>query len=109
MLIEILFVLALTLVLLLLFVLFRLVAELKRHNPDFPDISRGLLVQQVIPNTPAEKYVLTHKQKPKCTLNRQNLVCPSDSLDASGGSTLCFIICGYCISIALHDAIEPNH
>uniref|UniRef100_A0A7N8XVQ0 HtrA serine peptidase 3a n=1 Tax=Mastacembelus armatus TaxID=205130 RepID=A0A7N8XVQ0_9TELE len=32
-----------------------LLAELKRHNPDFPDISNGVLVQQVIPNTPAEK------------------------------------------------------
>ncbi|KAM7393715.1 hypothetical protein PAMP_020568 [Pampus punctatissimus] len=31
-----------------------LVAELKRQHPDFPDISSGVLVQQVIPNTPAE-------------------------------------------------------
>ncbi|XP_040892295.1 serine protease HTRA3-like [Toxotes jaculatrix] len=31
-----------------------LIAELKRHNPDFPDVSSGVLVQQVIPNTAAE-------------------------------------------------------
>uniref|UniRef100_A0A4W6E4K8 HtrA serine peptidase 3a n=1 Tax=Lates calcarifer TaxID=8187 RepID=A0A4W6E4K8_LATCA len=31
-----------------------LVAELKRHNSDFPDVSSGVLVQQVIPNTAAE-------------------------------------------------------
>ncbi|XP_069560985.1 serine protease HTRA3a [Brachyistius frenatus] len=31
-----------------------LVAELKHLNPDFPDVSSGVLVQQVIPNTPAE-------------------------------------------------------
>nr|XP_020451665.1 serine protease HTRA3 isoform X2 [Monopterus albus] len=30
-----------------------LVAELKHHNPDFPDVSSGVLVQQVIPDTPA--------------------------------------------------------
>ncbi|XP_008276158.1 serine protease HTRA3a [Stegastes partitus] len=32
-----------------------LVAGLKHQNPDFPDVSSGVLVQQVIPNTPAEK------------------------------------------------------
>ncbi|XP_034443121.1 serine protease HTRA3a [Hippoglossus hippoglossus] len=32
-----------------------LVAELKHHYPDFPDIHSGVLVQQVIPNTAAEK------------------------------------------------------
>ncbi|XP_071360343.1 serine protease HTRA3a isoform X1 [Trachinotus anak] len=32
-----------------------LIAELKRHNPDFPDVSSGVLVQQVLPNTTAEK------------------------------------------------------
>uniref|UniRef100_A0A669E1N4 HtrA serine peptidase 3a n=1 Tax=Oreochromis niloticus TaxID=8128 RepID=A0A669E1N4_ORENI len=32
-----------------------LVEELRLHNPDFPDISSGVLVRQVIPNTPAEK------------------------------------------------------
>ncbi|XP_028262353.1 serine protease HTRA3-like isoform X2 [Parambassis ranga] len=31
-----------------------LVAELKHQIPDFPDVSGGVLVQQVIPNTPAE-------------------------------------------------------
>ncbi|KAM4585105.1 serine protease HTRA3a isoform 2-T2 [Odontesthes bonariensis] len=31
-----------------------LVAELKHQNPDFPDIGSGVLVQQVIPNAPAE-------------------------------------------------------
>ncbi|XP_044201452.1 serine protease HTRA3-like isoform X1 [Thunnus albacares] len=31
-----------------------LVAQLKHQNPDFPDVSSGVLVQQVIPNTPAE-------------------------------------------------------
>uniref|UniRef100_A0A3B4T7C8 HtrA serine peptidase 3a n=1 Tax=Seriola dumerili TaxID=41447 RepID=A0A3B4T7C8_SERDU len=32
-----------------------LIAELKRHNPDFPDVSSGVLVQKVIPNSAAEK------------------------------------------------------
>ncbi|XP_053188122.1 serine protease HTRA3a [Scomber japonicus] len=32
-----------------------LVAQLKHQNPDFPDVSSGVFVQQVIPNTPAEK------------------------------------------------------
>ncbi|XP_030591443.1 serine protease HTRA3-like isoform X2 [Archocentrus centrarchus] len=31
-----------------------LTAELRLHKPDFPDISSGVLVRQVIPNTPAE-------------------------------------------------------
>uniref|UniRef100_A0A3Q2ZAG7 HtrA serine peptidase 3a n=1 Tax=Kryptolebias marmoratus TaxID=37003 RepID=A0A3Q2ZAG7_KRYMA len=32
-----------------------LIAELKHQNPDFPDVSSGVFVQQVIPNTPAER------------------------------------------------------
>ncbi|KAM9314788.1 serine protease HTRA3a [Pholidichthys leucotaenia] len=32
-----------------------LAAELRHRDPDFPDISSGVLVQEVIPNTPAEK------------------------------------------------------
>ncbi|XP_029356485.1 serine protease HTRA3a [Echeneis naucrates] len=32
-----------------------LIAELKRHNPDFPDVSSGVVVQQVLPNTAADK------------------------------------------------------
>ncbi|KAK2815685.1 hypothetical protein Q5P01_026152 [Channa striata] len=31
-----------------------LLAEIKRHNPDFPDVSSGVLVQQVIPKSPAD-------------------------------------------------------
>ncbi|XP_070772638.1 serine protease HTRA3a [Enoplosus armatus] len=31
-----------------------LVAELKRQNPDFPEVSSGVLVQQVIPDTAAQ-------------------------------------------------------
>ncbi|XP_078126325.1 serine protease HTRA3-like [Sander vitreus] len=31
-----------------------LVAELRRQNPDFPEVSSGVLVQQVIPDTAAE-------------------------------------------------------
>ncbi|KAM4750873.1 serine protease HTRA3a isoform 2-T2 [Anableps anableps] len=31
-----------------------LMAELKLQNPDFPEVSSGVLVQQVIPNSPAE-------------------------------------------------------
>uniref|UniRef100_A0A665WFJ4 HtrA serine peptidase 3a n=1 Tax=Echeneis naucrates TaxID=173247 RepID=A0A665WFJ4_ECHNA len=30
-------------------------SELKRHNPDFPDVSSGVVVQQVLPNTAADK------------------------------------------------------
>ncbi|XP_049428577.1 serine protease HTRA3-like isoform X1 [Epinephelus fuscoguttatus] len=32
-----------------------LVAELKRQNPDFPEVRGGVLVQQVIPDTAAER------------------------------------------------------
>uniref|UniRef100_A0A667WJF5 HtrA serine peptidase 3a n=1 Tax=Myripristis murdjan TaxID=586833 RepID=A0A667WJF5_9TELE len=32
-----------------------LVAELKLQSPDFPDVSSGVLVQQVIPDSPADK------------------------------------------------------
>ncbi|XP_058495686.1 serine protease HTRA3-like isoform X2 [Solea solea] len=32
-----------------------LIAQLQHHKPDFPDVSRGVLVQQVIPNTAAEQ------------------------------------------------------
>uniref|UniRef100_A0A8C1VLY5 HtrA serine peptidase 3a n=1 Tax=Cyprinus carpio TaxID=7962 RepID=A0A8C1VLY5_CYPCA len=32
-----------------------LVQELKWHNPDFPDISRGILVHEVVPDSPAQK------------------------------------------------------
>uniref|UniRef100_A0A8C6KU59 HtrA serine peptidase 3a n=1 Tax=Nothobranchius furzeri TaxID=105023 RepID=A0A8C6KU59_NOTFU len=32
-----------------------LMSELKHQNPDLPDISGGVLVQQVVPNTPAER------------------------------------------------------
>ncbi|KAM9362713.1 serine protease HTRA3a [Symphorus nematophorus] len=31
-----------------------LIADLKRQNPDFPEVSSGVLVQQVIPDTPAQ-------------------------------------------------------
>uniref|UniRef100_A0A667W8L5 HtrA serine peptidase 3a n=1 Tax=Myripristis murdjan TaxID=586833 RepID=A0A667W8L5_9TELE len=37
-----------------------LVAELKLQSPDFPDVSSGVLVQQVIPDSPADKYVHMH-------------------------------------------------
>uniref|UniRef100_A0A7N5ZYN7 HtrA serine peptidase 3a n=1 Tax=Anabas testudineus TaxID=64144 RepID=A0A7N5ZYN7_ANATE len=47
--------LTLALALFLLFLLFSLIANLKRHNLAFPDVSSGVLVQQVIPNAPAEK------------------------------------------------------
>ncbi|XP_072533303.1 serine protease HTRA3a [Salminus brasiliensis] len=32
-----------------------LVEELKQHNPDFPDISSGILVYDVVPDSPAQK------------------------------------------------------
>ncbi|XP_037546365.1 serine protease HTRA3a [Nematolebias whitei] len=32
-----------------------LTAELKLQQPDFPDVSSGVLVQRVVPNTPAER------------------------------------------------------
>lgn len=46
---------------------FSLVAELKRQIADFPEVSSGVLVQQVIADTPAQKYVHTHVQKPEHT------------------------------------------
>lgn len=47
------------------FVCLSLVAELRRHNPDFPEVSGGVLVQQVIPDTPAQKYVHRYVEKKK--------------------------------------------
>lgn len=47
------------------FLCLSLVAELRRQNLDFPEVSSGVLVQQVIPDTPAQKYVHAHVQKPK--------------------------------------------
>jgi len=38
---------------------FSLTAELKFSNPDFPDISGGVLVHLVIPGSAADKYVYT--------------------------------------------------
>lgn len=35
----------------------RLVEELKQQNADFPDISSGIYVHEVVPNSPAQKYV----------------------------------------------------
>ncbi|XP_067298773.1 serine protease HTRA3a isoform X2 [Pseudorasbora parva] len=32
-----------------------IVQELKWHNPDFPDIGRGILVHEVVPDSPAQK------------------------------------------------------
>ncbi|KAL4640290.1 serine protease HTRA3-like [Arapaima gigas] len=32
-----------------------LVEELKQHNPDFPDVSDGIYVHKVVPNSPAQK------------------------------------------------------
>uniref|UniRef100_A0A4W4FY68 Serine protease HTRA2, mitochondrial n=1 Tax=Electrophorus electricus TaxID=8005 RepID=A0A4W4FY68_ELEEL len=32
-----------------------LIKELKQHNPDFPDVNSGILVHEVIPNSPAQK------------------------------------------------------
>lgn len=40
-----------------------LVAELRRRNSNFPEVSHGVLVQQVIPDTPAQKYVHKHMKK----------------------------------------------
>uniref|UniRef100_A0A667WH05 HtrA serine peptidase 3a n=1 Tax=Myripristis murdjan TaxID=586833 RepID=A0A667WH05_9TELE len=34
-----------------------LVAELKLQSPDFPDVSSGVLVQQVIPDSPADNGI----------------------------------------------------
>ena len=44
-----------------------LVAELRRRHQDFPEVSGGVLVQQVIPDTPAQKYVHTHMLNPEHT------------------------------------------
>lgn len=49
------------------FVCLSLVAELRRQHQDFPEVSGGVLVQQVIPDTPAQKYVHTRMLKPKHT------------------------------------------
>ncbi|XP_013880869.1 serine protease HTRA3a isoform X1 [Austrofundulus limnaeus] len=32
-----------------------LIAELRHQNPDFPDVSSGVFVQHVLPNTPADR------------------------------------------------------
>jgi HtrA serine peptidase 3 len=35
--------------------LFSLVEELKASNPDFPAVSSGIYVQEVVPNSPSER------------------------------------------------------
>ena len=32
-----------------------LVEELKQQNPDFPEVSSGIYVHEVVPNSPAQK------------------------------------------------------
>lgn len=32
-----------------------LVEELKANNPDFPEVSRGIYVQEVVPNSPSQR------------------------------------------------------
>uniref|UniRef100_A0A4W4FZN1 PDZ domain-containing protein n=1 Tax=Electrophorus electricus TaxID=8005 RepID=A0A4W4FZN1_ELEEL len=36
-----------------------LIKELKQHNPDFPDVNSGILVHEVIPNSPAQNGLVT--------------------------------------------------
>lgn len=31
--------------------------ELKTANPDFPAVSSGIYVQEVVPNSPSQRYV----------------------------------------------------
>lgn len=31
---------------------------MKQHDPYFPDVSSGILVHEIIPDSPAHKYVL---------------------------------------------------
>ncbi len=33
----------------------RLVEELRQQNPDFPDVSSGIYVHEVVPHSPAQK------------------------------------------------------
>lgn len=35
--------------------LFSLVEELKASNPDFPEVSKGIYVQEVVPNSPSQR------------------------------------------------------
>lgn len=37
------------------FVCSRLIEELKQQNPDFPDVSSGIYVHEVVPHSPAQK------------------------------------------------------
>lgn len=32
-----------------------LVEELKANNPDFPEVSSGIYVQEVVPNSPSQR------------------------------------------------------
>lgn len=47
------------------FVCLSLVAELRRLNPEFLEVSGGVLVQQVIPDNLAHKYVHRYMKKKK--------------------------------------------
>ncbi|KAJ6668503.1 hypothetical protein lerEdw1_011985, partial [Lerista edwardsae] len=38
-----------------------LVEELKLNNPDFPDVSSGIYVHEVVPNSPSQRYVIDPK------------------------------------------------
>lgn len=33
----------------------RLIEELKQQNPDFPDVTSGIYVHEVVPHSPAQK------------------------------------------------------
>lgn len=83
------------------FVCLSLVAELRRHNPDFLEVSGGVLVQQVIPDNPAHKYVHRYmKKKNQSTYTdkkwRRTEISPHQSsvrLNSSGFIKK-FVICG---------------
>lgn len=38
-------------------IFFRLVEELKLKDPDFPDVTSGIYVHEVVPNSPSQRYV----------------------------------------------------
>lgn len=39
----------------------RLVEELKLNNPDFPEVTSGIYVHEVVPNSPSQRYVIDPK------------------------------------------------
>lgn len=68
----------------------RLIEELKQQNPEFPDVSSGIYVHEVVPHSPAHKLVIfihssnkTSRQFVSCFWSKMNALLNSRSSSLS--------------------------